>query len=47
MPEFRCHHIGIPTDKEFPAEDYIPAYKIYALGYMESPYGAGAAEVSP
>ncbi len=39
MSEFRFHHVGIPTDKDLPEEDYIPAYKTYASGYLESPYG--------
>lgn len=39
MPELKYHHIGIPTDKDLPAEDYIPGHKMYASGYMESPYG--------
>lgn len=39
MPELRYHHIGIPTDKPLPAEDYSPKYKLYASGYFQSPYG--------
>ena len=39
MSELRYHHIGIPTDNDLPAEDYIPAHKMHASGYMESPYG--------
>ncbi len=39
MPELRYHHIGIPTDKALPAEDYIQRYKLYASGYLQSPYG--------
>jgi len=39
MPELRYHHIGIPTDKTLPAEDYSPKYKLYVSGYLQSPYG--------
>ncbi|MFZ2055592.1 MAG: hypothetical protein WAU81_15490 [Candidatus Aminicenantales bacterium] len=39
MTELRYHHIGIPTDKELPGDDYIPAHRMYASGYLESPYG--------
>ncbi len=39
MPALRYHHIGIPTDKALPQEDYIKEYKMYASGYFESPYG--------
>jgi hypothetical protein len=35
----RYHHVGIPTTKELPEEDYIPQYKSYASGYTDSPYG--------
>lgn len=39
MPKLRYHHIGIPTSKEIPDKDYIPELKMYASGYLESPYG--------
>jgi hypothetical protein len=39
MPELRYHHIGIPTDRSLPAEDYSQKYKLYASGYFQSPYG--------
>ena len=39
MPKLRYHHIGIPTGRDLPAKDYIPAFKMYASGYRESPYG--------
>jgi len=39
MPELRCHHIGIPTVRPLPAEDYSKTYKLYASGYIQSPYG--------
>lgn len=40
MPQsMRYHHIGIPTKKELPANDYLPAHKAHAAGYLQSPYG--------
>ena len=39
MPELRFHHIGIPTEKPLPTEDYSQRYKLYASGYAKSPYG--------
>ena len=39
MPELRYHHIGIPTDRPLPEEDYSQKYKLYASGYSQSPYG--------
>src|SRR5215472_3858435 len=39
MPELRFHHVGIPTDKPLPEKDYIKKYKLYASGYLQSPYG--------
>jgi hypothetical protein len=39
MPELRYHHIGIPTDRDLPKEDYIPGFKAYASGFSQSPYG--------
>ena len=39
MPELRYHHIGIPTDKPLPKEDYNPEYKMTASGYYQSHYG--------
>ena len=36
---WRYHHIGIPTDKPLPEEDYDERYKLYASGYSQSPYG--------
>jgi hypothetical protein len=35
----KYHHIGIPTTKALPEADYVPEYKLYASGYLESPYG--------
>jgi len=39
MPKLRYHHIGIPTDKALPEDDYIAHLKLYASGYSQSPYG--------
>jgi hypothetical protein len=39
MAELRYHHIGIPTDKPLPKEDYNPEYKMTASGYFQSQYG--------
>ena len=39
MPQLRYHHVGIPTDRPLPQEDYSEKYKMYASGYFESPYG--------
>ena len=33
------HHIGIPTDKPLPEEDYNEEYKMSASGFFQSPYG--------
>jgi hypothetical protein len=39
MVKLRYHHVGIPTNKSLPREDYSEKYKLYASGYFESPYG--------
>jgi hypothetical protein len=39
MTELRYHHIGVPTSRELPKKDYIPGHKMFASGYLESPYG--------
>ncbi|HUT07578.1 MAG TPA: hypothetical protein VMY15_01915 [Candidatus Latescibacteria bacterium] len=39
MPELRYHHLGIPTDRSLPEDDYIAEYKMFASGYDQSPYG--------
>ena len=39
MPELKYHHVGIPTDRPLCEQDYIEEYKLYASGYLESPYG--------
>jgi hypothetical protein len=35
----RYHHVGIPTDRPLPWEDYNEKYKMYASGCFEGPYG--------
>ncbi len=37
--QLRYHHVGIPTTKPLPKEDYDAQYKLYASGYFQSPYG--------
>jgi hypothetical protein len=37
--ELRYHHIGIPTTRPLPPENYSDRYKMCASGYFESPYG--------
>ena len=39
MAKLRYHHVGIPTDKVLPKEDYNPEYKMTASGYYQSQYG--------
>jgi hypothetical protein len=39
MPEFRYHHVGIPTDRPLPEAAYVAEFKMYASGYEQSPYG--------
>jgi len=39
MPRLRYHHLGIPTDRPLPEEDYVAELKMYAAGYERSPYG--------
>ena len=39
MLELKYHHIGIPTNKPLPEEDYNEAYKLYASGFFQSSYG--------
>jgi hypothetical protein len=39
MPELRYRHVGIPTDRPLPKEDYRDQFKIYASGYLHSAYG--------
>jgi len=39
MPRLRYHHVGIPTDRPLPEDDYVAEFKMYASGYEQSPYG--------
>lgn len=39
MAQLRYHHVGIPTNRPLPPEDYSEKYKMSASGYFESPYG--------
>lgn len=39
MTQLRYHHVGIPTDRPLPPEDYSEEHKTYASEYIESPYG--------
>lgn len=38
MIKLTYHHIGIPTDKPLPEEDYNEEYKMYASGFFQNPY---------
>lgn len=33
------HHLGIPTTKPLPDEEYLERFKIYVSGFASSPYG--------
>jgi hypothetical protein len=39
MLTLRYHHVGIPTNRPLPREDYSEKYKMSASGYFASPYG--------
>ena len=39
MSMLQYHHVGIPTNRPLPQEDYSEKYKLYASGYFQSPYG--------
>ena len=36
---WKYHHLGIPTDKVFPDERYLPQFKFYISGFETSPFG--------
>jgi hypothetical protein len=36
---WRYHHMGVPTDKPRPGEQYLERYKMYVSGFETSPYG--------
>ena len=33
------HHLGIPTDRKFPDEKYLPDFRFYTSGFENSPFG--------
>ena len=39
MPHLKYHHLGVPTNRDLPEADYLPAHKMFASGYDQSPYG--------
>jgi len=39
MNKYKYHHLGVPTARELPGEDYIPHLKCYASGFEKSPFG--------
>ncbi len=39
MPDLKYHHVGIPTNRELPKEDYVPEFKLTASGYYSNSYG--------
>ncbi len=39
MMILRYHHVGIPTNRPLPREDYSEECKMGASGHFESPYG--------
>ena len=36
---WKYHHLGIPTTKKLPDEQYIPHLKFYVSGFSSSPFG--------
>lgn len=36
---WRYHHLGIPTLKKMPGEQYLPMFKLYVSGFSTSPFG--------
>ncbi len=39
MPFLKYHHVGVPTSRDLPEEDYIPELKLSASGYYNNSYG--------
>ena len=39
MQKLKFHHVGIPTDRKLPDEDYSPELKFHGSGYFDTPYG--------
>ena len=36
---WRYHHVGVPTDRPRPGEDFLEALKVHVSGFESSPYG--------
>ena len=36
---WRYHHTGVPTTEPRPGERYLPQFKLYVVGFADSPYG--------
>jgi hypothetical protein len=36
---WKYHHLGIPTKKKMPYEEYLPQFKFYVSGFKTSPFG--------
>jgi hypothetical protein len=36
---WKYHHLGVPTKKKMPDEEYIPQFKLYVSGFSSSPFG--------
>jgi len=36
---WRFHHLGVPTDRPRPEEQYLEAWKLHVSGFESSPYG--------
>jgi hypothetical protein len=36
---WRFHHLGVPTGRPRPGEQYLPAFKVHVSGFESSPYG--------
>jgi hypothetical protein len=35
----RFHHVGIPTDRPKPGEEYLEKYKLYCTDHEDNPFG--------
>ncbi len=36
---WRFHHVGVPTERAMPGEQYIEEFRLYVSGFSSSPYG--------
>ncbi len=36
---WRFHHVGVPTDRVMPGEQYLERFKMFVSGFESSPYG--------